>query len=58
MANKTLRQLREEMLAKPGGLRAYEEHELGYAIARAIISARAIAGLSQAELAARMAEGP
>ena len=55
MANKTLGQLRAELLAKPAVREAYEAQEPDYAIARAIISARAHAGLSQAELAARMA---
>ena len=54
MANKTLKQLREELLATPAVRAAYEEHASEYAIARAIIAARAHAGLSQAELAARM----
>jgi transcriptional regulator with XRE-family HTH domain len=54
VANKTLRQLRSELLAKPAVREAYEEQEPEYAIARAIIAARAHAGLSQAELAARM----
>ena len=52
--NKTLRQLREELLAKPAVLEAYEAQKAEYAIARAIIAARAHAGLSQAELATRM----
>jgi transcriptional regulator with XRE-family HTH domain len=55
MANKTLRQLREELLARPRVREAHEAQEPEYAIARAIIAARAHAGLSQAELAARMA---
>jgi transcriptional regulator with XRE-family HTH domain len=55
VANKTLRQLRAELLAKPAVREAYEAQEPDYAIARAIIAARAHAGLSQAELAARMA---
>ncbi len=55
VANKTLSQLREELLAEPGVRQAYEEQAPEYAIARAIIAARAHAGLSQAELAARMA---
>ena len=54
MGNKTLKQLREELLAKPGVRAAYEEHAPEFAIARAIIAARTGAGLSQAELAARM----
>jgi len=54
VANKILKQLREELLAKPGVRKAYEAQELEYAIARAIIAARAHAGISQAELAARM----
>jgi transcriptional regulator with XRE-family HTH domain len=54
VANKTLRQLREELLARPAVREAYEAQEPEYAIARAIIAARAHAGLSQAELAARM----
>jgi predicted transcriptional regulator len=55
MANKTLDQLREELLAEPAVREAYEKQVPEYAIARAIIAARAHAGLSQAELAARMA---
>ncbi len=55
MANKTLSQLREELLAEPGVRQAYEEQAPEYAIARAVIAARVHAGLSQAELAARMA---
>ncbi|MGH6913493.1 MAG: helix-turn-helix domain-containing protein [Geminicoccales bacterium] len=55
MANKTLNELRTELLAQPGVRDAYEEQAPGYAIARAIIAARAHAGLSQAELAERMA---
>jgi ribosome-binding protein aMBF1 (putative translation factor) len=52
---KTLDQLREEMLAKRAVREAYEKQAPEFAIARAIIAARAHAGLSQAELAARMA---
>jgi ribosome-binding protein aMBF1 (putative translation factor) len=55
MANKMLDQLREELLAKPAVREAYEKRAPEFAIARAIIAARAHAGLSQAELAARMA---
>jgi transcriptional regulator with XRE-family HTH domain len=55
MANKTLDQLSEELLAKPAVREVYERQAPEYAIARAIIAARAHAGLSQAELAARMA---
>jgi predicted transcriptional regulator len=55
VANKTLSQLREDLLAKPGVRQAYERQKPEYAIARAIIAARVRAGLSQAELAARMA---
>jgi predicted transcriptional regulator len=54
VANKTLRQLREELLAKPGVKAAYEEQAPEYAIARAVIAARVGAGLSQAQLAERM----
>jgi ribosome-binding protein aMBF1 (putative translation factor) len=54
VANKTLRQLRKELLAEPAVREAYEKQQAEYAIARAIIAARAHAGLSQAELAARM----
>lgn len=54
MANKSLEQLRQELLSKPGVRQAYEEQEPQFAIARAIIAARARAGLSQTELAARM----
>lgn len=55
MANKTLDQLRAELLAEPGVRAAYEAQAPEFAIARAIIAARTGAGLSQAELAARMA---
>jgi predicted RNase H-like HicB family nuclease len=54
MTSTTLDQLREELLAKPAVRGAYEKQAPEYAIARAIIAARAHAGLSQAELAARM----
>jgi transcriptional regulator with XRE-family HTH domain len=54
VANKILKQLREELLAQPGVREAYEAQEPEYLIARAIIAARAHARLSQAELAARM----
>jgi hypothetical protein len=40
VANKTLGQLREELLAKPAVRQAYEAQEPEYAIARAIIAAR------------------
>jgi transcriptional regulator with XRE-family HTH domain len=55
VTDKTLSQLREALLAGPGVREAYEEQAPEYAIARAIIAARAHAGLSQAELARRMA---
>jgi transcriptional regulator with XRE-family HTH domain len=55
VADKTAPPLREELLAGPGVRQAYERQAPGYAIARAIIAARAHAGLSQAELARRMA---
>jgi ribosome-binding protein aMBF1 (putative translation factor) len=55
MLNKTLGELRAKLLAKPGVREAYEEQAMEYAIARAIIAARAHAGLSQADLAQRMA---
>jgi hypothetical protein len=51
MASKTLKELRPLLLAKPGVREAYEKQAPEYAIARAIIAARAHAGLSQAELA-------
>ena len=54
MADKTLKQLREELLADPGVREANEEQTPEYAIAREIIAARVAAGLSQAELAERM----
>jgi hypothetical protein len=50
MANKTLDQLREELLAKPGVRADYEEQAPEFAIARAIIAARTGAGLSQARV--------
>lgn len=40
MANKTLVQLREELLAKPEVREAYEEQAHEYALAREIIAAR------------------
>jgi DNA-binding XRE family transcriptional regulator len=55
VADKTLGQLREEFLAEPGVRAAYEDQAPEYGVARAIIAARAHAGLSQAELARRMA---
>jgi ribosome-binding protein aMBF1 (putative translation factor) len=54
VSNKTLEELRNELLAKPTVREAYAEQEPGYTIARAIIAARVHAGLSQAALAARM----
>jgi transcriptional regulator with XRE-family HTH domain len=54
VANKTLGQLREELLAEPAVRKAYEAQEREYAIARAISAARAHADRSQAELAVRM----
>jgi ribosome-binding protein aMBF1 (putative translation factor) len=51
---KTLKVLKTEMLADPGIRRAYDEFAPEYEIARVIIRARVAAGLSQAELAARM----
>jgi transcriptional regulator with XRE-family HTH domain len=54
MAHKTLKSLRAKLLAKPGVRAAYEEQATEYAIARAVIAARAHAGLTQAELAERM----
>jgi len=55
MTNMTLDQPREELLTEPAVREAYEQQAPEYAIARAIIAARAHAGLSQADLAARMA---
>ena len=49
MANKTLKQLRDELLATPGVREAYEEQAPEFAIAQAIIAARTGAGLGQAE---------
>ena len=46
MGNKTLKQLREELLANPGVCEAYEEQAPEFAVARAIIAARTGAGLS------------
>jgi len=54
MANKSLDQLREELLARPAVRETYEK-QAPHMQARAIIAARAHARLSQAELAARMA---
>ena len=46
MANKTLKQLREELLANPGVRESYEEQAPKFAIAWAIIAARTGAGAS------------
>ena len=46
MGNKTLKQLREELLANPGVRAAYEEQAPEFAVARAIIRSRTGAGLS------------
>lgn len=54
MSRKPLRVLKAELLADPELRRAYDELAPEYEIARAIIRARAAAGLSQAELAERM----
>lgn len=54
MPSKTLKDLRAELLAKPGVKEAYEDLAPEYAIARAVIAARIHAGLTQAELAKRM----
>jgi ribosome-binding protein aMBF1 (putative translation factor) len=54
MANKTLKELRADLLANTGVREAYERQAPEYAVARAIIAARVRAGLSQAELAERM----
>lgn len=51
---KTLRELKDEMLASPDVRQAYEELAPEYEIAKAIVRARTAAGLSQAELAERM----
>lgn len=51
---KTLRELKDEMLASPDVRQAYEDLAPEYEIARAIVRARSAAGLSQAELAERM----
>jgi ribosome-binding protein aMBF1 (putative translation factor) len=51
---KTLKALKAEMLADPEIRQAYDELSPEYEIARVIIRARVAAGLSQAELAARM----
>lgn len=50
----TLKALRAKLLKRPGVRQAFEALELEFAIAQAVIDARAKAGLSQAELAARM----
>jgi transcriptional regulator with XRE-family HTH domain len=54
MTNRPLKQLREELLTNPDVRAAYEEQAFEYAIARAVIAARARAGLNQTELATRM----
>lgn len=52
--NKSLKALKAELLAKEGVRKAYDELTPEYAIARAIITARAHSGLTQAQLAERM----
>ena len=52
--SKTLKELKAELLANPDVRRAYDELAPEYEIARAVIRARTAAGLSQAELAAKM----
>ncbi len=51
---KRLKDLKEELLADPEVRAAYERLAPVYEVARAIIRARAHAGLSQAQLAERM----
>jgi predicted transcriptional regulator len=51
---KTLKALKTEMLADPEVRQAYEDLAPEYQIARAVIRARASAGLTQAQLAEHM----
>ena len=51
---KTLNAFKAELLAKKGVRKAYDELSLEYAVARAVIEARTLCGLTQAQLAARM----
>ena len=46
MGNKTLKQLRGELLAKPSVRQAYEEQAQGFTVARAIIAVRTDTGRS------------
>ncbi len=51
---KTLKQMKAELIAKPDVQAAYDALADEFAIARELISARARAGMSQAEVAQRM----
>jgi ribosome-binding protein aMBF1 (putative translation factor) len=51
---KTLKTLKAELLADPDVRQAYDDLALEYEVARAIVRARAAAGLTQAQLAERM----
>jgi transcriptional regulator with XRE-family HTH domain len=51
---KTLKVLKAELLANPKVRKAYDELAPEYEIARAVIRARALAGLTQVQLAERM----
>lgn len=51
---KTLKQMKAELIAKPDVQAEYDALADEFAIARELISARARAGLSQAEVAQRM----
>jgi len=54
MAAKTLKDLKQELLADKEVRQAYEDLADEYAIAREVIAARSRAGLTQAQLAERM----
>ena len=51
---KSFKELRREALENPDVKAAYEALETEYALARALIQARQMSGLTQAELAERM----
>lgn len=51
---KSLKQMKDELIAKPAVQAGYDALADEFAIARELISARARAGMSQAEVAQRM----
>ncbi len=54
MADIAFKDMKAKMLADPKVRKAYDELAPEYAIARAVIKARKLCGLTQAELAERM----